>query len=239
MTNEAASDGANGTVTIAGQTVPADTQTTAADTAAGGEGASDDGAWRNMGEIKKALANQRELDRIIRSEVLPRLQNMTAAPNGKPTAPHRAAEPASDVDAMRAELASLRRETAAAQAFADLGVKPGPQRELLEMAIKSQQPEDVREFITRYHGALRPPAPTVIVPPATITPAGAPTNTGAPSATARQELSGSPLALTHDQVRAMTPEQIREHYRHWRNKSAANYNPTAAKVLNRYAASKQ
>lgn len=134
-----------------------------------------------------------DLEKLVKG-VLP-----VAAPKSEQK-PETQAAPA---DAAMQRVAELERRLALKDAFEDLGIKAGPAREVLEMAVKAANPEDVRGFIERYAGSFGAPAA-----PASAPAQAAPrTNTGAPAADPRTALPSDPRLMPKGVWQGLDPAE--------------------------------
>jgi hypothetical protein len=183
---------------------------------------------RNYREVVELRKEVRELAKLTKEALAGRQatteQSKPATTEAKPDGKNTSA------DVVLGEFAALRRELALKDAYADLGIKPGPVRELMEHAVKSANPENVREFIEKYAAALQPAAPketqattTTAQAPAATQPARS--NTGAPGVDGKIALPEDPRLIDPDVWRGMTPAERMEKFRASQRRAGANANP--------------
>jgi len=188
------------------------TPTPSVDAGAGTSGQSDDGRWKDVFKFRDTFKQELgELKALVKGLVPPQPKQESAAP--PPPA-----------DAAMSEIAELKRSLAVKEVFADFGLKPGPQRELLEMALDKARPEDPRAFVQKYLSAIAPAAPTTAAPPQ----APPRSNTGAPGAGDKANLPADPRLIRPDIWASLSKDERREINERFQRASGGNSNPYAS-----------
>lgn len=128
--------------------------------------------------------------------------------------------------ALQAQFNEMKRTAELKESYADLGIKPGPTRELLELAVKAANPENVREFVEKYAATLvAQPAPTAQAAP--IKPKVT-TDTGAPAVDPKNTIPDDLRYMPIEVWKGMSPEERRKRYEKFSGQGV-NANPWRAR----------
>lgn len=128
--------------------------------------------------------------------------------------------------ALESQLKEMKRTAELKESYADLGIKPGPGRELIEMAVKAANPENVREFVEKY-------AATLVAQPAATAPAApqkpkVTTDTGAPAVDPKNTIPDDLRYMPVEVWKGMTPEERRKRWEKFSGQGAHS-NPWRAR----------
>lgn len=181
---------------------------------------------RNPREVIELRKEVRELTKMFKDQLASR-----------PAVPESKAEksPAPAVDAAVESVATLRREWALEKALTEFGAKPGPVRDLIEKAVASDKPQDVREYVQRFSSLFTAPAPTAApAAPAAAAPAPAQapvgrTDTGAPGVDFKASLPSDPRQIPPDVFKSLSREKQKEIVSGFISSQGVNRNPFARK----------
>jgi hypothetical protein len=182
---------------------------------------------REVVELRKETReNAKKLD-----AVLDFLKGSTPASKSEPVK----ADAKAPVD-FEARFAAMERQLALKDAYADLGIKPGDARDLIESAIRghnAQDPGEIRSLVEKYAGLIKP----VVTAPATqatqtqvtaaVTQPKVPDG-GPPSVDRKAHLPDDILAVPSAAWNAMSPAEQREFYENYKRRNGGG-NPFAEK----------
>lgn len=135
-------------------------------------------------------------------------QPLRTQPTEKPKS-----EPAGVNDELAARMEAMERRTALAEAFADHGIKPGPQRDFVTETAKYVPATELSAFVGKFLAAQpkteSAPNPTVAAAKPTVpAPVKAP-NAGAPGSDPVTHLPENPLLMSKEQVAALSGAELK------------------------------
>ena|SRR3990167_3714457 len=164
--------------------------------------------WRNVDEIKKALAEVNALKGQLRD-------TLGRTPGGSKDVPAPAPAPA-----VPDPVAELRAEMALKDAVADAGL--GQHRKRIEKLWRAEKPPDVEAWIKSTAAEMGWSAPAGHAPQVP------PTETPPPSAGSSRSISSHPSALTKEQIDGMSDAELKAHWEAFKKSSGHFVHPGAA-----------
>jgi hypothetical protein len=187
---------------------------------------------REVVELRKETrANATKLDALMEM-----LKGSMPASKTEPAKADAKASPDDRVQALEARYAAMERQLALKDAYADLGIKPGDARDLIESAIlgrNAQDPAEIRSLVEKYAGLFKAgnTAPASQATQTQVTTAVTQPKVpdgGPPSVDRKAHLPDDILAVPSAAWGAMSGEEKRDFYENYKRKSGGG-NPFAEK----------